>query len=61
MLRTGALVLSRYTAPGTWSSTPYNHYSLLATVEDLFGLPYLGYAGRPGLPRFGTDVFNAGV
>ena len=59
--RTGALVLSRFTAPGTWSTTPYNHYSLLASIEDLFHLPYLGYAGTPGLYRFGTDVFNAGV
>lgn len=25
-------------------STPYNHYSLLRTVENAFGLTYLGYA-----------------
>ena len=56
--RTGTLVLSPHTAPGTWSTTPYNHYSLLASIEDLFGLPYLGYAGQPGLSRFGTDIFN---
>ena len=29
----------------TTDSTPYNHYSLLATVEENFGLPYLGHAG----------------
>ena len=23
---------------------PYNHYSLLATVEQVWGLPLLGYA-----------------
>lgn len=56
--RVGALVLSPYVRPGGWSTTPYNHYSLLASVEDLFGLPYLGYAGQPGLPRFGLDVYN---
>jgi hypothetical protein len=31
---------------------------LLASVEDLFGLAHLGYAGTPNLPRFGTDVYN---
>jgi phosphatidylinositol-3-phosphatase len=29
---------------GYASSTPYNHYSLLATIEDVWGLPLLGYA-----------------
>ncbi|GAC1375293.1 MAG: alkaline phosphatase family protein [Pseudarthrobacter sp.] len=59
--RVGALVLSPFTKGGTWSTTPYNHYSLLASVEDTFGLPYLGYAGTPGLNRFGLDVYNARV
>ncbi|EST34273.1 alkaline phosphatase family protein [Streptomyces roseochromogenus] len=59
--RTGALLLSPFTKGGTWSTTPYNHYSLLASIEDRFGLPYLGYAGQKGLSRFGTDVFNAGT
>ncbi|WP_052206850.1 alkaline phosphatase family protein [Sinomonas humi] len=59
--RVGALVLSPFTAGGTWSTTPYNHYSLLASIEDLKGLPYLGYAGTPGLNRFGLDVYNKGV
>ncbi|MGO4120763.1 alkaline phosphatase family protein [Arthrobacter sp. YAF16] len=58
--RVGALVLSPFTKGGTWSTTPYNHYSLLASIEDTFGLPYLGYAGTPGLNRFGLDVYNAG-
>ena len=59
--RVGALVLSPFTKGGTWSTTPYNHYSLLASIEDTFGLPYLGYAGTPGLNRFGLDVYNATV
>ncbi|MEO8909580.1 MAG: alkaline phosphatase family protein [Gemmatimonadaceae bacterium] len=57
--RTGAVVLSRFIRPGTVSRVPYNHYSLLRTVEDLFGLPHLGYAGRRGLVGFGKDVFSA--
>ncbi len=58
--RIGALVLSRWTAPNTWSTTPYNHYSLLASLEDVFGLPHLGYAATGGLNRFGLDVYNNG-
>lgn len=56
--RTGTLVLSPQTKPNTTSATPYNHYSLLASIEDIFGLPYLGYAASPGLARFGKDVFQ---
>ncbi len=59
--RVGALVISPFVKGGTWSTTPYNHYSLLASIEDLFGLPYLGYAGTSGLNRFGLDVYNARV
>ena len=57
--RVGALVLSPFVKGGTWSTTPYNHYSLLASIEDAFALPYLGYAGSTGLNRFGLDVYNA--
>jgi hypothetical protein len=57
--RIGALVISRWTKPGTWSTTPYNHYSLLASLEDVFGLGYLGYAATPDLNRFGLDVYNS--
>jgi hypothetical protein len=32
---------------GVRSTVPYDHYSLLRTVEDLLGLPKLGYAGCP--------------
>jgi hypothetical protein len=38
---------------------PACHYSLLASIEDTFSLPRLGYAGAPGLNSFGADVFNA--
>ncbi len=33
---------------GLRSDTPYDHYSLLATIEDLFGLPRLGAARDRG-------------
>lgn len=54
----GALVLSPFTKGGTTSNTPYNHFSLLASIEDTFSLPRLGYAGAPGLNSFGADVLN---
>ena len=55
--RVGAVVLSRFARPGTVVTTPYNHYSMIRTIEDLFGLGYLGYAGQSGLNGFGADVF----
>jgi len=58
--RVGALIISPLTKGGTTSDTQYNHFSLLASIEDAFSLPRLGYAGAPGLNSFGTDVFNAG-
>ena len=39
------------------STVPYNHYSTLATIEDIFGLPKLGQA-RTVTATFGKDVFN---
>ncbi len=56
--RTGALVISPFVRPGSTSTTAYNHYSFLKSIEDLFGLADLGYAGQPGLNGFGTDVWT---
>ncbi|NUO64065.1 MAG: phosphoesterase [Gemmatimonadaceae bacterium] len=55
--RTGAVLLSPSIAPGTVSDVPYNHYSLLRSIEDIFGLAHLGYAAQEGLASFGSDVF----
>jgi phospholipase C len=57
--RVGAVVLSPFVTPGTVSAVPYNHYSLLRTVEEIFGLPPLGYAAAVQLRPFGADVFSA--
>jgi phosphatidylinositol-3-phosphatase len=56
--RIGAVLLSPFIKPGTVSTVPYNHYSLLRYVEDQFGLDHLGYAGQSGLASFGSDVFT---
>jgi hypothetical protein len=57
--KTGAVLLSQYIQPGSTNQHEYNHYSLLRSVEDLFGLPHLAFAGQEGLKPFGSDVFNA--
>ncbi|MET3932775.1 alkaline phosphatase family protein [Arthrobacter sp. OAP107] len=56
--RIGALVLSPFTRAGTASAVADNHFSLLASIEDMSSLPRLGYAGAPGVHAFGSDVFN---
>ncbi len=58
--RIGALLISPFIKAGTVNPSPYNHYAFLRTVEDFFRLPHLGYAGRPDLRGFGSDVFGAG-
>jgi hypothetical protein len=58
--RTGTVVLGPGVRAGTVSDEPYNHYSLLRTFEDLFGLTHLGFAGQAGLRAFGGDVFTGG-
>jgi phosphatidylinositol-3-phosphatase len=56
--RIGAVLLSPCIAAGTVSKDPYNHYSLLRSIENNFGLSHLGYAGQAGLKPFGEDVLN---
>jgi hypothetical protein len=55
---TGAVLLSPCIKPGTVSIVAYNHYTLLRSVEDLFGLAHLGYAQLPSERSLGSDVFN---
>jgi len=51
--RTGAVLLSPILKAGTVANTPFNHFSLLKTLEDIFDTDeYLGYAGQPGLLGF---------
>jgi phosphatidylinositol-3-phosphatase len=40
------LVVSPDTRPGTRSGTAFDHYSMLATTEDLLGVPRLGAAAH---------------
>jgi hypothetical protein len=56
--RTGALVISPHARAGTTDTTPYNHYSLLCSLENAFELDHLGFAGVPNLRCFGSDVYK---
>jgi hypothetical protein len=42
--RIGALLLSPFVRQGSTSDTPYNHYSMLKSIEDIFHLGHIGYA-----------------
>jgi hypothetical protein len=56
----GLLLISKYVKPASVNVTgEYNHFSLLASIEDLFGLKHLGYAGAQGLLVFDKSVYNA--
>jgi hypothetical protein len=56
--RIGTLVLGPGVRRGMTDATPYNHYSLLCSMENVFGLAHLGFAGAPGLQCFGSDVYS---
>jgi hypothetical protein len=56
--RVGAVALPPFIKPGTRTSVDYNHYSLLKTMEKIFGLPLLGDARQPQVKGFGSGVFT---
>jgi phosphatidylinositol-3-phosphatase len=56
--RVGAVLLSRFIKPGTKSTVNYNHYSMLASIENLFGLAHLGDAKQKQVVPFGRDVYT---
>jgi phosphatidylinositol-3-phosphatase len=55
---TGTVLVSPFIKPGVVSTRPYNHYSTLRSIEDIFGLAHLGYADFPGTADYGADVFG---
>jgi hypothetical protein len=55
--KVGAVLLSPFIKGGTVSTTAYNHYALLGSIEDLFRQSRLGFAGD--VPAtFGSDVYT---
>jgi hypothetical protein len=55
----GALLLSPFVKSGATNQEPYNHFSLLRTFEDLFGLAHLGYAGAAHVSALEPSLFTA--
>ncbi len=54
----GLLLLSPFIKKGGGlSQETYNHFSLLATVEEVFGLAKLGYAGGSEVKPFSASLF----
>jgi phosphatidylinositol-3-phosphatase len=63
----GAILISPFISPGSahplglhLNLQPYNLYSALRSIEDIFGVGHLGYAAQAGLKPFGADVFDRG-
>ncbi|MEO8314159.1 MAG: alkaline phosphatase family protein [Pseudomonadota bacterium] len=57
--RVGAVLLSPFIKPGSKSETPYNHYSLLRSLEDIFELDsYLGYAANDQSKGYVLDTIG---
>jgi phosphatidylinositol-3-phosphatase len=56
----GALLLSPLIKAGSISQEPYDHYSLLRTIEDIFGVAHIGYAALPAVKSFSAGLLNGG-
>ncbi|MDQ1686717.1 MAG: hypothetical protein QOC82_3454 [Frankiaceae bacterium] len=65
--KVGSLVIGKCVQRGTKDPARYNHYSLLRSLEDLYGIAtggtdgsgHLGFAAAAGLRPFGTDLFSS--
>jgi hypothetical protein len=57
--RVGALLLSPFVTPGATIQAPHDPFSLLHSIENLFGLEPLGYAKDTRLKAFGRKVYAA--
>ncbi len=56
----GLLLISPYVKPNSLDQVDtYNHFSLLKSIENLFGLKPLGYARDSALPVLDAAIFNA--
>jgi hypothetical protein len=56
--KVGALLLSRFAPPGATDAAPYDPYSLLRSVEDLFGLEHLGLAAGAKVKSFAPELLG---
>ena len=55
----GMMLISPWIKKGTIDAIDYyNHYSLLASIEDIFNLKHIGYAKQSGLPVLDSSTFD---
>jgi hypothetical protein len=55
----GLLMISPYVPAHKLNTIEtYNHFSLLKSIEDLFGLPHLGYAANKQVPTLTPALFT---
>ena len=53
------LLISPWVKPATIDPIDYyNHYSLLASIEEIFNLKQLGYAKQSDLPKLDAGTFD---
>lgn len=57
----GAVLISPFIKPGTVSNTDYNHYSLLRSLEDIFGTNRAAAATCKGDSYFDTSAGTTGA
>jgi hypothetical protein len=55
----GALLLSPFIKGGKISQQTYDDFSMLRTIEDIFGLEHLGYAALSGVGSLSPSLFEA--
>ena len=57
--KVGLLLISPYVKPNTVNETGYyNHFSLFASIEDLFTIGHIAYANLPDLTTFDSTVYT---
>ncbi|GGH16466.1 alkaline phosphatase family protein [Silvibacterium dinghuense] len=56
--RIGAVLLSPFIKAGSTSDTPYNHYSMLRSIEDIFHLDHIGYAADDRRTSYHLDTIG---
>jgi phosphatidylinositol-3-phosphatase len=54
--KVGALMVSRFLSPGATDTKAYDPYSLLRSIEDLFGLSHLAGAGAAKVKPFASTT-----
>jgi hypothetical protein len=55
----GALIVSPFVNAGAKNSEAFDAYSLLKSLERLFGVPLLGHAAKQGVTELGARIYRS--